>query len=70
MAKPSPEQADEDLRFNQALFGSVREGLPAGRAVEKLKDPGKLPEINHWRGYRSDLPACVERMACSIRHGT
>ncbi|CAM3778317.1 MBL fold metallo-hydrolase [Parendozoicomonas haliclonae] len=65
----NPELFDEDLRFNQALFDAVFNGIQTGKSVDELKKTIKLPEFSHWRGYEQNLPAHVERMAYSIWHG-
>ncbi|MES0810915.1 MBL fold metallo-hydrolase [Roseibium sp. SCPC15] len=69
MPSSSPEQFEEDYRFNQALFDAVWTGMRAGKSVEELKKSIKLPDFSHWRGYEENLPAHVERMAYGIWHG-
>ncbi len=69
MPQSSPAQFEEDLRFNEALFDAVWEGMQAGRSVDELKEAVELPEFSHWLGYERNLAAHVERMAYSIWHG-
>lgn len=69
MAKSSPEQFEEDYRFNKALFDAVWAGMQEGKSVDELKETVKLPEFSHWLNYDRNLSAHVERMAYSIWHG-
>lgn len=69
MPQSSPALFDEDFRFNESLFNAVWQGLQAGKSVDDLKASIRLPEFEHWRGYKQNLAAHVERMAYSIWHG-
>lgn len=65
----SPEAFKEDMRFYQALFNAVWEGMQQGKTTEQLKAEISLPEFSHWRGYKENLPAHIERMSYAIWHG-
>lgn len=65
----SPEAFKEDMQFYQALFNAVWEGMQQGKTTEQLKAEISLPEFSHWRGYKENLPAHIERMSYAIWHG-
>lgn len=65
----SSELFDEDFRFVEALYIATLKGLQEGKTTEQLMNEIKLPEFKHWRGYETNLPGHIQRMAYTIWHG-
>lgn len=65
----SPELYDLELRFIESLYTKTLAGIQSGKSTEQLMSELKFPEVEHWMGYKENLPAHIQRMAYSIWHG-